>query len=82
MRHARSFLGVDDGQSQMMAERSGGRACVECNKRRIITFTALVPVVRGHSRPRITEQRHPQATVCYRCVIRAMLRVLFARAGK
>lgn len=82
MKHARAFVGLDNGQSAMICERGGATPCTGCKQKRVLSFTALVPVVRGHSRPRTIGERHPQATVCYRCVLVVMLKTLFARSSK
>lgn len=80
--HARRFIGQMEGQSALMCERMGRWPCDKCHQHRIITVTTLVPVSKGNARPRISKERDPQLTLCWDCILKAMLRTLFSWARK
>jgi hypothetical protein len=77
----REIIRSNVAHGAIMAERNGGFPCDVCNVHRLIAFTVLAPLVKGKTRPRIALDTQPAITVCWRCILKPVLR-LFTRRAK
>lgn len=66
----------------LLVEKRPRWACDLCDRPRFVAVTVLVPMVRGHSRPRFDTEAQPTVTVCWRCLLRRVVRVLLLRRPK
>ncbi|MBX3704573.1 MAG: hypothetical protein KF822_12430 [Steroidobacteraceae bacterium] len=77
----RHFMGQSPDGTALLLENHCAWPCDFCKRRRRVAVTVLAPFMKGRSRPR-DHVSIRALTVCWRCLLGPVVRVLFGRKPK